>query len=276
MPEDSRPEWDDVDDAAEAASGYLDTVTGLDAIRAGKERSYRLLGIGAGDRVLDVGCGVGDDVRALAGHVGAEGTVLGVDRSAALVAQARSRAGDAGAAGFQVGDATALGVAADAVDGCRADRVFQHLAAPRDALAEMCRVTRPGGRLTVTDPDWGTLVVDAAGVDPDLTARVTDTRWAVARQPTVGRRLHGLVRDAGCTEVTVDTATVALREFETAAEVFNLGDRVAAMQEAGAVGADAGEAWLAGLREAAAEDRLFAAMSGVTVGGTVPADAGRE
>ena len=272
MPEDSRPEWGDVDSAADEASAYLETVTGLDAIQEFKRRSHRLLRPRDGDRVLDVGCGIGDDVLALADRVGPDGTVVGVDKSGELIEEARSRAGDAATAQFRVGDATDLDIRDDTYDASRADRVLQHLETPREALSEMCRVTRPGGRLAVTDPDWGTLVVEAAGVDPEQTGSVTDTRWAVARQPTMGRRLYGLAQDAGLTDVTVDTGTVVLTTFPAAREVYNLEDRLGAMREAGAVSADAADEWLAGVREAAADDRLFAAMSGVTVAGTVPPD----
>lgn len=115
-------------------------------------------------------------------------------------------------------------------------------------------------------------MVEAVGVDPEQTSSVTDTRWANARQPTMGRRLYGLVQDADLTEVTIDPATVVLTEFETAIEVYNLEDRVAAMRETGAISAEAADEWLTGVRETAADDRLFAAMSGVTVAGTVPAN----
>lgn len=270
MPEDSSPEWSAVDEEAEQAAAYLETVTGLDAIQAFKRRSHRLLRPREGDRILDVGCGVGDDVQALTTHVGPEGTVLGIDKSESLIAEARSRTEDSSIAEFWVGDAMDLDLPDDSVDASRADRVFQHLTDPRQALGEMCRVTRPDGRLAVTDVDWGTLVLDATGVDPARTESVIDPRWAVARQPKIGRRLRGLVQDAGLTEITIDAGTVVLTDFGLVKEVFNLEDRLAAMRDADALSAEASEAWLSEVREAAAADELFAAISGVTVAGTVP------
>ena len=44
-----------------------------------------------GRRVLDVGCGTGDDVREMAGLVGAAGLVVGIDNSQAMIAVARQR-----------------------------------------------------------------------------------------------------------------------------------------------------------------------------------------
>jgi SAM-dependent methyltransferase len=272
MPDESSPEWGAVDDAADEAAAYLETVTGLEAIQAFKRRSHRLLRPESGDRILDVGCGVGDDVQALTTHVGPEGSVLGIDKSESLIEEARSRTDDSSIAEFRVGDAMDLDVPDDSVDACRADRMFQHLTDPGQALAEMCRVTRPGGRVAVTDVDWGTLVLDAAGVDPARTESVIDPRWSVARHPRIGRRLRGLVQDAGLTEMSIDAGTVVLTDFGLVKAVFNLEDRLAAMDDADELSAEAADDWLAGVRAAGADDRLFAAISGVTVAGTVSGD----
>ena len=62
-----------------------------------------------GDHLLDAGCGAGADVFALAALVGPTGQVVGVDRSAVMVAQARERAAGSGLpVDFRVGDITAL------------------------------------------------------------------------------------------------------------------------------------------------------------------------
>ena len=79
----STTRWDDIDAAADTAAfqSYLDRVTGLAATQAIKERSRHLLRSTAGDRLLDVGCGNGDDTRALGDSVGATASVVGVDNS---------------------------------------------------------------------------------------------------------------------------------------------------------------------------------------------------
>jgi ubiquinone/menaquinone biosynthesis C-methylase UbiE len=60
-----------------------------------------------------------------------------------------------------VGGAYRLDFAASTLDGCRAERVFQHVDNPQRGLGEMVRVTRPGGRVVVLDPDFETLIIDA-------------------------------------------------------------------------------------------------------------------
>jgi ubiquinone/menaquinone biosynthesis C-methylase UbiE len=46
----------------------------------------------SGDVILDLGCGTGTEARVLAERVGPQGSVIGVDRSEAMVNEARTRA----------------------------------------------------------------------------------------------------------------------------------------------------------------------------------------
>lgn len=265
--------WDDVDSTggAESFRTYLDAVTGVESVRALKRRSYRLLSPEAGDRLLDVGCGTGDDVRILAEAVGPDGAVVGVDNSSEMVEAARERTEEASAVSFRAADAESLPFGDDAFDGARADRVLQHLERPREALAELCRITGPGGRVVVTDSDWGTLAVDAPDSDLEaLTARILDPEWSCARNGRLGRRLRRWEADAGLSEVEVDAETVTVDDFETADEVLGLTGRVEAMCEAGALSVDEGDRWLEALRDADRAGRFFSALSLVTAAGTVP------
>jgi len=56
---------------------YLDAVSAQTEMMRYKAKSYGLLNIGNGSSVLDIGCGTGDDVLALAEFVGPKGIVVG-------------------------------------------------------------------------------------------------------------------------------------------------------------------------------------------------------
>src|SRR5262249_30997957 len=86
--------WGAVDETADPAAfiRYLDTVSSLDTIRQVRHRTYGLLQVREGQHLLDIGCGVGDGVQALARRVGASGRVVGIDRSVVMMAEARRRA----------------------------------------------------------------------------------------------------------------------------------------------------------------------------------------
>lgn len=118
------------------------------ALAPATDQVIAVAGIGPRDDVLDVGCGTGNAALAAAAH-GAR--VTGVDPAPRLVDVARERAAEAGVdAAFDVGEAAALPYAVGAFDAVLS--VFGVIFAPdaRAAVADMVRVTRPGGRVVVT------------------------------------------------------------------------------------------------------------------------------
>src|ERR1700690_3247957 len=102
--------------------GYLDAATALDFMQRFKRQSYEAMGAQPGMRLLDVGCGTGDDVRAMAGIVGPNGSVVGVDNSEKMVGEARKRAEELGLPiEFRVGNAAHLDFEDNSFDACRAE-----------------------------------------------------------------------------------------------------------------------------------------------------------
>jgi len=117
-------------------------------------RIVELSGTGPGDRVLDVGCSSGYLVRLLAAAAGPSGSVTGLDPSEGAIAYARRRG--PGGASFTVGVAQDLSAFADgAFDVVTSTLALHHVPARKrqDALREMYRVTRAGGRLLIADFD---------------------------------------------------------------------------------------------------------------------------
>src|SRR5690348_10628334 len=96
---------------------FLDEANKLAAGVGWKAAMMSGLWLEAGMKVLDVGCGMGADALELAGVVGPSGSVMGVDFSESLIAEAKRRAAERGAAvTFEVGDARALRFADGAFD----------------------------------------------------------------------------------------------------------------------------------------------------------------
>jgi SAM-dependent methyltransferase len=98
------------------------------------------------ERAIDVGCGAGALALALAPLVR---EVVGVDPVRELLALARERA--PGNATFEEGDGTSLDFADAAFDLAGSMRTLHHVARPELVVAELTRVTRPGGRILVID-----------------------------------------------------------------------------------------------------------------------------
>ncbi|BBY06448.1 methyltransferase domain-containing protein [Mycobacterium noviomagense] len=112
------------------------------------------LNISPGGVVLDVGCGPASITGSLARAVGEDGLVLGVDLSEAMLARA-VHGGWGPQVGFLRADAQRLPLRDDTVDAVVSIAVLQLIPDPAAALAEMARVLRPGGRLTVMVPTAG-------------------------------------------------------------------------------------------------------------------------
>lgn len=169
-----------------------------------------LAGVGAGQRALDVGCGPGALTGELVSRLGAA-SVAAVDPSEPFVEAARARH-----PGVEVhlASAEALPFEADAFDAALAQLVVHFMTDPVAGLAEMRRVTRPGG--TVVACVW-----DHAGGQGPL-----GVFWRAAREldPDVHDEgdlpgaheghLARLFADAGLTDVE-STSLVAELEHAT-------------------------------------------------------------
>ena len=260
--------WGAVDQATEphAFVRYLDTVSALETIQRIKQRTYDLLQVREDDYLLDVGCGAGDDVQALAQRVGGTGRVVGVDCSETMVAEARKRVrGMNLPVELRVGDAQQLEFTANTFDGCRAERVFVHLSHPERALAEMDRVARPGARIVVYDADWETLVVDVP--DRTITRRLLNLHCDSSGSRWIGRQLRGLFLAAGLVEVGVLAETLIFTDYTQANAVFKLEETAAQAQAVGVVSSAEASRWLNDLEQAHQAGRFFAAVTGFCVSG---------
>jgi len=135
----------------------LNEVVSQIAFGGRRGRVYRrvvtLSGVRPGDSVLDIGCSGGYLARKLAAAAGPDGRVTGVDPSEPAIGFARRRA--TSAMTYTVGTAQELPLADASFDVVTCTLALHHVPARRrgDALAEMYRVTRPGGRLLLADFD---------------------------------------------------------------------------------------------------------------------------
>src|SRR5229473_5778385 len=116
----------------------MDQVRADHNIQAGKHLLNAMLDVQAGHRILDVGCGTGEDVGELAQLVGRKGRAVGVDISESMISEARDRGMKLEfPVEFKIGDACQLDFESQSFDSCRSERCLQHVENPSAAISEL-------------------------------------------------------------------------------------------------------------------------------------------
>jgi SAM-dependent methyltransferase len=141
-----------------------------------RQRVRRFLEPRGDERALDAGTGTGALAFALAPLVR---EVVAVDLVPELLAEARRRAAEFPNVRFLEGDVTRLQLEAASFDLAASVRTLHHVARPELAVAELARVTRPGGRILVVD--------QIAPADPLVALELN--RFERARDPSHTRAL---------------------------------------------------------------------------------------
>ena len=172
--------------------------------------AYLLPHLSAGMDLLDVGCGPASITADLAERV-APGRVVALDAASGALEAARATLSDRGLS-EQVevtsGDVMALPFEDASFDVVHAHQVLQHLADPVGALAEMRRLTRPGGIVAVRDAVYSAMTwfPEPAGMEQWRSVYMSTAR-ANGGEPDAGSRLLSWAREAGFTDVTASAST---------------------------------------------------------------------
>ena len=241
----------------------LRLIDSLPYYRAVKRRSCELLELAPGLSVLDVGCGLGDDVRRMSRLVAPGGRAVGLDASLGLLSKARPRGAEPCA--FVLSDARRMPFADGSFDRCRTERTLQHLPDPAGAVREMARVLKPGGVMLAYDNDWETFSVDSR--DPKTAAALRRFWRDSFRSGRVGASLGGHFRDAGLRDVRVVSATSVIRDFGLADRLYNLRETARRAAARGLIEAAAGREWVADLLARSARGRFACSLAAYTAVG---------
>src|SRR5215469_11327975 len=119
------------------------------------ERFFREAGIGPGQRVLDLGSGVGDVAMLAARLVGSSGEVVGVERDPRSVSRARARAAEAGLHNVRFMQSDVDQIACDKPFDAAVGRfILMYLPDLVVVLRSVSQVVRPGGILAFQEPTW--------------------------------------------------------------------------------------------------------------------------
>jgi|GEM_PF-503249 len=214
-------------------------------------------------RMVEVGCGTGDDAINIAKATAGNGLeVFGLDASEVMIQEANSRQSKANDKGipedqmtnvrFMIGNASHLPFEDGALSGLRAERLVQHLPNPEEVFAEFYRTLVAGSPLVVVETDWNS--ISFYNGDPRVTQRLRN--YLTERNVKNGNAAATLIHDlqaAGFSDVAVRLWPLASRSLEQCVQLLRFDVVLTAMQDAGELTADEAETLMNALR--VADDR---------------------
>ena len=164
----------------------------------------------SGSVVLEVGCGIGAQTVTLARR-SPEATIVAMDISEDSLAAAQESIRSAGLGNvvFQKADVYSMTFAPGAFDHVFVCFVLEHLSRPREALAHLRQVLKPGGTITVVEGDHG-----SAYFHPDSRyARqaigcLIELQTRAGGNSLIGRTLYPLLLESGFRDLTVSPRLV--------------------------------------------------------------------
>lgn len=239
---------------------YLDFSNQVEAMVQARTQALEMLAAGPGEFILDAACGTGEDSRAIARRVGNRGRVVGVDANETVLNEARKRDSGAGPLHFVRGMLEALPFDDSYFDGLIANRILHLLPQAHTAFGELVRVLKPGGRIVLSEPDWGMLVVDSPYAD--IGQRVLSAASPPWENGVEGRNLYSLMKGVGLKQVTVIPVTGVFTRLDQAWRLLGLEDNAVFALRNGRVHKEELQQWVDRILDYEAEDKFFASLTG--------------
>jgi protein-L-isoaspartate O-methyltransferase len=164
------------------------------------EQLFREAGIAPGQRVLDIGSGVGDVAMLAAKLVGPWGAVVGIERDPRSIARARSRVTETGLANVTLTQSDASQVASDKPFDAAVGRfILQFIPDAVAVLRSLSQLVRPGGVLAFQEVSYAPFLLLSAHL-PLWSAAASLLHEAIRRsgaKTEIGLALHRIFQEAG-------------------------------------------------------------------------------
>jgi SAM-dependent methyltransferase len=178
------------------------------------ERMLDRIGVAPGARCVDVACGTMGILAALSRRAGPGGRVVGVDSDARALAVARTYVEREGLKNVELSQADAChtSLPRGSFDLVHARFVLAPLGREEELLRELVALAAPGGVIALQEPDAGSW---ACHPEPPAFPQLREAILRALRRGggdfNAGRRIFGLLRDAGLQNVQIRPAVLALQ-----------------------------------------------------------------
>jgi SAM-dependent methyltransferase len=164
------------------------------------ERLFREAGIGEGQRVLDLGSGLGDVSMLVARLVGPSGQVVGIERDGTSIERAQARVAAAGFRHVSFINSDLNKIAIDQrFDAVVGRFILMFLPDPVSVLRSVSRLVRPGGVLAFQEPSWMPMLAlgDRLPLWSSVLRSIHETLLRSGANPEMGLALYSIFQEIG-------------------------------------------------------------------------------
>lgn len=209
------------------------------------------------DTIVSIGPGPGFEPAEIAATVDST-SIIGIDRSPAMLSLAKERCAQYESVSLIEGDATAIPLPRNSVDTAIAVQVYGYCENLRTAFSELRRVLRPTGEALVYVTDWETLVWRTR--NPDLAKRVYTAWQSHCTWPRLGSTLKTALQKENVAIRAVKPFTICNTSLD---QTFS-GSLVPEVRDhtAKALGEGTADAWLQAIRDTEQAGETFFSLTG--------------
>ena len=176
-----------------------------------RQHTLNKLSVKRGEKILDVGCGVGFLSYEIALQTGDSGRVSGIDQNSEMIRHANKRCEKLRNTEFSEANADDLPFPEESFDAACCTQVLLYVNDVAQVISEIKRVLKPAGRIIVVETDWRGVVLNS---DYDSITRKIFSAWdAAVPSPNLPVRLAPLLVENGFCNIDVEPIPILNTEY---------------------------------------------------------------
>jgi len=176
-----------------------------------RQHTLNKLSVKRGEKILDVGCGVGFLSYEIALQTGDSGRVSGIDQNSEMIRHANKRCENLRNTEFSEANANDLPFPEESFDAACCTQVLLYVNDVAQVISEIKKVLKPAGRIIIVETDWRGVVLNS---DYDSITRKIFSAWdAAVPSPNLPVRLAPLLVENGFCNIDVEPIPILNTEY---------------------------------------------------------------
>jgi len=176
-----------------------------------RQHTLNKLSVKRGEKILDVGCGVGFLSYEIALQTGDSGRVSGIDQNSEMIRHANKRCENLRNTEFSEANANELPLPEESFDAACCTQVLLYVNDVAQVISEIKRVLKPAGRFIIVETDWRGVVLNS---NYDSITRKIFSAWdAAVPSPNLPVRLAPLLVENGFCNIDVEPIPILNTEY---------------------------------------------------------------